>query len=68
MIVPRRGKPSVLVLDIPRAPIDRVVPRSGSCGTEYVRRVSGDELYAFLVTQSCELHDFLHNAGGDGER
>jgi len=57
---PRRGKPSVKVLDF--TPKDKVVPRYGSCHTEYVRRVSGDELYAFLTQQSCELHDFLQNA------
>ena len=60
-----RGKPSVLELyrgelDVP---IDKVVPRSGSCSTKYVRRVSGDELYTFIVQQSCELHDFLYSAG-----
>ncbi len=60
MTQPHRGKPSVQVLDFP--PSDKVVPRSGSCSTEYVRRVSGDELYAFLYQQSCELHDFLQNA------
>ena len=60
---PRRGKPSVQVLDLTPRLKDQVVPRSGSCSTEYVRRVSGDELYAFLTQQSCELHDFLQNAG-----
>ena len=41
------GKPSVQSLDL--GPIDQVVPDGpGSCSTEYVRRVSGDELYAFL--------------------
>jgi len=65
---PRRGKPSVQILDLAPRLKDQVVPRYGSCSTEYVRRVSGDELYAFIIQQSCELHDFLHSAreAGDG--
>ena len=55
-----RGKPSVKVLDF--APTDKVVPRSDSCSAKHVRRVTGDELYAFIIEQSCELHDFLHSA------
>ena len=60
MIESHRGKPSVKMLDF--GPTDKVVPRSGSCGTEYVRQVSGDELYAFIIQQSCDLHDFLRSA------
>ena len=44
---------------------DKVVPRSGSCSTQYVRRVSGDELFVFLDNQACELHDFLLSAMED---
>ena len=43
---------------------DQVV-RPKSCSTEYVRRVSGDELYVLLDQQSCELHDFLRSARED---
>ena len=63
---PRRGKPSVKVLYFTPRLKDQVVPRCSSCSTEYVRRVSGDELYAFLTQQSCELHDFLHSAVREG--
>jgi len=59
-----RGKPSVKQLDF--QPSDKVVLRCGSCSTEYVRRVSGDELFAFLANQECEMHDFLHFAVEEG--
>ena len=59
---PAPGKPVIESCDAQVLEPDQVVPGSGCCGTEYVRAVTVDELYAYLYQQSCELHDFLHSA------